>query len=268
MSARWSEKDADRLASLWGVRPLDEICRRLGRTKESVRGKARRMALGNSWEENGRSIALNALSEACGMSRHSGLVKRYLETRGLRVRTKRYGARVYYVIRLDEFWKWLETHRSAWPVSRITPLALGAEPDWVAEQRERERDFARRRKGARWTPQEEALLRSLVRQKVPLNEIARQLGRGHDGIYRRTIELKLVPDLERGNHEYFSEEEDARLRDLIRAGAGMSEISERLDRGANGLRNHLRRRFGTRDLDALRRKFLEDESKQHGRADQ
>lgn len=69
---------------------------------------------------------------------YSYQMESWVRRRGFPIHTKRVDKCVWRVVYLDEFWKWAEQHRSFIDFSKLEPLALGKEPDWVPEQRKKE----------------------------------------------------------------------------------------------------------------------------------
>lgn len=107
----------------------------------------------------------------------------WVRRRGFPIHTKRVDKCVWRVVYLDEFWKWAEQHRSFIDFSKLEPLALGKEPDWVPEQRKKDfQAFALQRKDP-WTPDEDSRLKMLLKQHkygyVELSEILRRSEGAH-----------------------------------------------------------------------------------------
>ena len=116
----------------------------------------------------------------------------WIKKRGLPVHTKRVIDNSFLVVYLDEFWVWAEQHRSFIDFSKMEPLALGAEPAWVAQQRKIDAiSYANQRKDP-WTRQEDQRLAYFVKQhKYTYVEVSRELRRSVGAIQRRCIDLGL-----------------------------------------------------------------------------
>lgn len=93
---------------------------------------------------------------------------------------------------MDEFWEWAERNCSFIDFSKMEPLALGAEPDWVGRQRKIDTvSFANQRKDP-WTEQEDQRLAYLLKQhKYTYAEVSRELHRSAGAIQRRCRDLNL-----------------------------------------------------------------------------
>ena len=83
-------------------------------------------------------------------------------------------------------------HRRSIDFSKLEPLALGKEPDWVAEQRRKDyQSFALQRKDP-WSPDEDNnLIRLLKQQKYGYAELSEILRRSEGAIVRRCRDLGL-----------------------------------------------------------------------------
>lgn len=161
----WTAEEKEYLMSRWGSVSITAIARTLGRSPNAVKIKAQRFGLGGVLM-SGDYITLNQLVIAVTGSNYSYTYK--MESwgkRGLPIHTKRVEKNSFKVVYLNEFWDWAEKNRSFVNFSKMEPLALGEEPDWVAEQRRKDfRAFALQRKDV-WTPDEDSRLKMLLGQR-------------------------------------------------------------------------------------------------------
>ena len=163
--AGWTKAEEQFLQDQWGVMSIPAIAKRLNRSVEAVVVRKNRLGLGPVLF-GGDYISMNQLMIAvCGNNAGGNYkLKSWVENRGLPIHTKRVNQNSFRVIRLNEFWKWAEQHRSFIDFSKMEPLALGEEPAWVAEQRKKDfQAFAIQRKDP-WTPDEDARLKMLLQQ--------------------------------------------------------------------------------------------------------
>ena len=185
--AGWTKAEEQFLQDQWGVMSIPSIAKRLNRSVEAVVVRKNRLGLGPVLF-GGDYISMNQLVIAvCGNNAGGGYkLKSWVENRGLPIHTKRVNQNSFRVIRLNEFWKWAEQHRSFIDFSKMEPLALGEEPAWVAEQRKKDfQSFAIQRKDP-WTPDEDARLKMLLQQQ-PVARDLRQI----------SAALKMITDMER-----------------------------------------------------------------------
>ena len=255
----WTQEEEEFLLKSWGKLSTMEIGRQLGRNVTQVRSKAVRMDLGRKLERDGQAVGIRQMALACGMTPHTQELIRFFETRGLRVLINVYNTRTYYSVMLDEFWAWAEKNRNAFPVTRIRPYSLGAEPAWVDEQRRRERAMFERRGCKRWTDHEEMLLRSLIRQGVPISEICKRLGRGEHGIRARAKRLGIEFPFLRKISDRYTEEDERTLRRMIRDGCTQLQISAALNRSMASVYSKMLRTWGTRIIDEARQLIIREE---------
>ncbi len=195
-SRTWTKEELSYIDENWGYVSLPYMADKLNRTVDAIKIKASRMGLG-SVLMGGDYITLNQLIIAVtGHKVSSYLIKSWVENRGLPVHKKRVNKCRFNVVYIDEFWKWAEKHRSFIDFSKMEPLALGKEPDWVNIQRKKDfNTFSLQRKDA-WTPAEDSkLLYLLNQQKYGYFELSQMLNRSAGAIQRRCCDLgtKLRP---------------------------------------------------------------------------
>ncbi len=194
---KWSEEDELYLQENWGIKSIPTIAKNLNRTVKAIKNRAQKLGLGGVLM-SGDYITLNQLIIAVTGSAksYSYKTKSWVENRGLPVHTKRVNKNSFKVVYLDEFWEWAEKNRSFLDFSKMEPLVLGEEPEWVAEQRKKDfTAFALERKDP-WTPlEDQRLLHLLEQQLYGYKELSEMLHRSAGAIQRRCQDLgtKLRP---------------------------------------------------------------------------
>lgn len=182
----WTAEEENYLRESWGTVTVDGICRHLNRTKNAILVRVNRLGL-PPYLESGEYITLHQLSRALGFGASSDkyFLKSWVENRGFPLHYKRRGTTTIRVVYLDEFWAWAEKNRSFLDFSKMEPLALGAEPDWLPEQRRKDHEaYALQRKDL-WTPAEDSRLKMLVSQhRYSWAEISDMMHRSHGAISR------------------------------------------------------------------------------------
>ena len=155
------------------------------------------------------------------------------------------------------FWEWAEQHRSFIDFSKLEPLALGKEPDWVAEQRRKDyQSFALQRKDP-WSPDEDNnLIRLLKQQKYGYAELSEILRRSEGAIVRRCRDLGLkerpvIADPHRKGGSW-SDEQHQILADGIRHGDSYSMIGRVIGKSEKALRGKIYFTYLTEDADKVR----------------
>lgn len=134
-SRTWKPEEEDYLMEKWGQISVPAIAKKLNRTTNAVKVRAQRLGLGAVLMA-GEYVTLNQLLLAVngGSSSYGYKMKSWVENRGLPVHTKKVNRCSFRVVYIEEFWEWAERYRSFIDFSKMEPLALGEEPDWVAEQ--------------------------------------------------------------------------------------------------------------------------------------
>ena len=190
MSRKWTKEDVEYLTEKWGNVSISSIAKKLNRSVNAVKLKAKRLGLGPMLE-NGSYVTLNQVAIALtGRNFSSYYKKSWIENRGMPVHNKKVINNTFKIIYLDEFWKWAEKNRSFLDFSKMEPLALGKEPEWVNEQRKKDYKSNALQRKDQWTPYEDDKLRYLLKQqKYGYAEVAEILYRSEGAIQRRCMDL-------------------------------------------------------------------------------
>lgn len=252
----WTAEETDYLSENWGRVSIQQLCKTLGRTEASVITRKQKLGLG-AFLDSGEYISLNQLLIAVvGGNSGSGYVQTsWVKNRGLPVRNKKVGEKRFRVVYLDEFWKWAEKNRSFIDFSKMEPLALGLEPEWVATQRKKDfTAFAIQRKDP-WTSDDDSRLEMLLKQhKYGYAELSEMLLRSAGAIQRRCCDLGLKERPVKADNRS-KEWTDADLQvvaDGIRNGDSYMEISQKLGRSEKALRSKIYFVYLTENADKIR----------------
>ncbi len=225
----WTAKDEAYLMDRWGSVSIPAIAKGLGRTVNAVKCRAGRLRLGGVLA-SGDYVTLN---QPIRVFQNSGTtagyqMKSWVANRSFPVHTKRVVNSTFRVVYLHEFWTWAEKNRSFLNFSKMEPLALGKEPDWVAEQRKLDATaFSTQRKDP-WTPYEDSRLAYLLKQhKYTWAEISREMQRSAGAVQRRCCDLGLKErPVREGPQNPWSDTDLQRLADMLRRGFSYAIIGE------------------------------------------
>lgn len=256
-SRTWTKDELRYIEENWGYVSLPYMADKLNRTVDAIKIKASRMGLG-SVLLGGDYITLNQLIIALsGHKESSYLRKSWVENRGLPIHKKRVNKCYFTVVYIDEFWKWAEIHRSFIDFPKMEPLALGKEPDWVAEQRKKDyKALALQRKDP-WSPAEDSkLLYLLQQQKYGYFELSKMLNRSAGAIQHRCQDLgtKLRP-VKADNHgedSAWTDEDYATLAQGIKNGDSYGSISEAIGKSEKAVRGKVYFVYLTESMDKVR----------------
>lgn len=257
-SRHWKPHEDEYLEENWGKFSVPALAKHLNRTVGAVKLRASRLGLG-AFRMGGDYITLNQLHIAItGSAGGSGyILKSWIKNRGLPVHTKKVVEHRFRVVYLDEFWEWAEKNRSFIDFSKMEPLALGAEPEWVAEQRKRDfQGYAIQRKDP-WTPEDDSRLIMLLREhKYGYAELSDMLRRSSGAIQRRCQDLGIKErPVKADNHSQASKWTDKDfeiLADGIRNGECYAQIGKKLGRSDKAIRGKVYFVYLTEDADKIR----------------
>lgn len=230
-SRTWKPEEEDYLMEKWGQISVPAIAKKLNRTTNAVKVKAQRLGLGAVLMA-GEYVTLNQLLLAVngGSSSYGYKMKSWVENRGLPVHTKKVNRCSFRVVYIEEFWEWAERYRSFIDFSKMEPLTLGEEPDWVAEQRKKDFEaYAIQRKDP-WGEDEDSRLKMLLsKHRYSWAEISEMMHRSHGAIARRCRDLGIkdrpVSMELTGKRGTWTSEDFEILADGIRHGDSYAAIS-------------------------------------------
>jgi hypothetical protein len=254
----WTEEERAYLRNSWGTVSAIGIAKHLNRSLNGVKNMAAKLKLGPA-SLSGDYITLNQLLIAVKGNNSGGnyILESWCKKRGLPFHYKRIVRDKVRVVYLDEFWEWAEKNRSFIDFSKFEPLSLGAEPDWVAEQRKKDfKAFANQRKDP-WTPEEDSRLIMLLRQhKYGYAEMSEMLRRSTGAILRRCKDLGLkerpIREETRGANSQWTEDCYKILVDGIKHGDSYGAIARRIGRSEKAVRGKVYTVYFTEDADKVR----------------
>lgn len=252
----WTPEEETYLMEKWGTLSIPTIAKNLGRTVDAIKIRASKLHLGPVLM-GGDYVTFSQLMLAMtGRSKyHTYQMKSWIENRGLPVRTKKVVSNSFLVVYLDEFWTWAEKNRSFIDFSKMEPLALGAEPDWVAQQRRIDAvSYANQRKDP-WTQEEDQRLVYLLKQhKYTYAEVSRELRRSAGAIQRRCLDLGLKErPVRESSHNPWSDEDLQLMADMIRQGCSYTMIGDACGgRSEKAVRGVVFNKYHTENADKVR----------------
>lgn len=252
----WTKKEELWLAENWGTASLEGICNHLGRSLNAIKVRVSRMGL-PPYLESGEYITMHQLILALGYSHGADgyKTKSWVENRGFPMKRKRVGKNTFKIVYLEDFWEWAEKNRSFVDFSRMEPFALGEEPEWVASQRSIDYKGCALQRKDPWTPRDDELLVSMVRQhRYTWPQISERLHRSEGSIQRRLMDLGVQDrPVRMAPHEGAWSEDDYRiLADGIRNGVGYMELGRRLGKSEKAVRGKVYQTYITEKADKVR----------------
>lgn len=253
----WRKEEISYLEEFWGVVSVEHIAKKINRSVTAIRLKASRLKLG-PFLLAGEYITFNQLVKTItGNNAYSYHLKSWQKNRKFPVHYKRINEKRVRIVYLNEFWKWAEKNRSFIDFSKMEPLSLGKEPEWVDEQRRKDyRAFSLQRKDP-WTAAEDSkLLYLLEKQEYGYKEISKMLHRSAGAIQRRCNDLgtKYRP-VKADNHSAesaWTEEDYEILVEGIKNGDSYTVIGNMLDKSEKAVRGKVYFVYLTESADKVR----------------
>ena len=253
----WERQEELYLEEKWGMVSIPAIAKKLGRSVTAVKIRASRLNLGPCLL-GGDYVSFNQLVIALtGHSSNSYQMKSWIKNRNFPIHTKRVDKNTFRVVYLDEFWEWAEKNKSFIDFSKMEPLALGAEPEWVAEQRKKDYHAFNLQKKTPWTPEEDShLLYLLKKQQYGYKELSEILQRSAGAIQRRCTDLgtKYRP-VKADNHDpksAWTKEDYEILAEGIKNGDSYTLIGNKINKSEKAVRGKVYFVYLTEDADKVR----------------
>lgn len=253
----WTPEEEAWLSDNWGHLTVTGICKKLNRSRNAIMVRVNRLGL-PPYFDSGEYVTMHQLVLALGYRASDGYkVKSWIQNRGFPVKNKRHTEKVVRVVYLEDFWKWAEKNRSFLDFSHMEPLALGEEPDWVAQQRKKDaKAFALQRKDP-WTPGDDHRLELLLKEhKYGYAELSQMLCRSAGAIQRRCQDLGLKERPVRAdNHSpesKWTEADFAALAEGIRSGDSYTVIGNAIGKSEKAIRGKVYFVYLTENADKVR----------------
>lgn len=251
----WTPEQEEYLQEHWGQISISAIAKKLGRSVVAIKGRASKLGLGRVLLA-GDYITLSQLICAVTGSQktYSYKPESWVKKRGLPVHTKCVNNNRFRVVYLDEFWAWAEQNRSFLDFSKMEPLILGKEPDWVVQQRRIDAMSGANQRKDPWTPFEDQRLRYLLKQhKFTWAEMARDIGRSEGAIQRRCNDLGIKDRPVRESPTPWTGEQLQTMANMIRQGCSYSMIGYACGgRSEKSVRGVVFQKYHTENADKVR----------------
>jgi DNA-binding CsgD family transcriptional regulator len=183
----WSEEEILYLEEKWGVIPVENIAKKLGRTKNGVLLKAHKIGLREQVIANGEYLTPKDIATILGAGTrtvYNWMGKGYLKYRRLKINSVK-----KYQITIDNFNLFLENYQDKWD-SRTADIkyinscfitgshkGTSQTPEWLESKIKLDKQKKSQLCRKQWTVKEEATLKSMINTGKTYREIAELLDR-------------------------------------------------------------------------------------------
>jgi len=173
---------------------------------------------------------------------HTYTLTSWVANRGLPVKYKKSISKAYRIVYLNDFWKWAEKNRKHVGFAKMPEGILGKEPSWVKEQRKSD-ELAAMYKKTPWTPEEDALLRSLLKTfKYSYRELSVRMQRTDGAIRRRMTDLGLKErPLREPPNSIWTQEQEQTVIDMYSKGHRTDVMAEYVGKSAHAIEGKIER---------------------------
>ena len=174
---KWLEKEMIYLKDNWGKISLSHLSIRLKRTEIGICIKAKRLKLGGSTRAD-EYLTANQASEMINVDRHN------LKA----IKKKTLFVKMFSLIRIDDFTKWLENNQDKFNSRKIELFNLGCEPQWLKDKRKKDK-LIPINNFKKWTNIETQRL-IFYSKEMPYKEIAKLMGRSYNSIDKKIYKIR------------------------------------------------------------------------------
>jgi transposase len=183
----WSEEETVYLEEKWGVIPVENIAKKLGRTKNAVLLKAHKIGLRDQVIANGEYLTPKDISSILGVGAktvYNWMDKGYLKYKRLKINSVK-----KYQITIANFKKFLESYQEKWDTRAADITFINAcyvtcsdkvsnqGVEWLMNKVEMDKQKQRPLSRKQWTVKEEITLKSMINRGITCKEIAKLLNR-------------------------------------------------------------------------------------------
>lgn len=183
----WTKRDDEDLKNAWSDFSLETVAERLGRTKDAVTVRAKRLGLGSAYQND---ITASEVARMLGIACPKNVIR--WKNKGLKM--KHNGTKSPWRIGYDNLINFLKNNQDLWDSRNMELYALGHEPKWLIEKRRTDMSMPGMHK-QKWTEREDSLLISYYNMDRSIEDIADVLQRTVRGIGRRISRLKKSGEL-------------------------------------------------------------------------
>lgn len=183
MRKDWNNDDIDYLKEHIGVHKIPVIARSMERSYESVRVKMTRLGLSKTKSQTG-FLTMGELARHLKIERKT--VQGWVDRHGLPCMKKvTRKCKRFYLISPSDFWDWANINKEKVQFSDIEPQTLLPEPEWVAEERQKDKEVVKKKPYKYWTTKEDQRLLELRNNGFTYSVIGEKMNRSSISVERR-----------------------------------------------------------------------------------
>lgn len=214
---RWTNEDIDYLKESWGKFSVDNIAKKIQKTRASVCAKAYRLGLGRQVDYQGY-ITLVHLSEMLNIDKVT--FYRYAKKYNLKYIDKKLPKSTIRITTTDDFFDWAKDHLDIIDVCNIPINYFGVEPDWLRHLRQYNIDYPNhsiKKRQKEWTSIDLSKLELYIKSgEYTLSALSKILDRTEPSVYCKVASLGLAHYLKLENRKVWEEEEISVLLSCIK----------------------------------------------------
>ena len=183
MRKEWNTEEIEYLQEHIGIHKIPTIAQTIGRSYTSVIVKMKRLGLSNTKLQTG-FLTIGELAKVLKVDRNTirWWIKRHDLPYKKRVTRQ---SKSFYLIDSSDFWEWAERHKEKVQFSNIDSQVLLPEPEWVDEERRKDKQIVKKKVYKNWTTKEDQRLLELRKKGLTYAEIGLRMNRSSISVERR-----------------------------------------------------------------------------------
>lgn len=247
---KWTQEELDFLESNWGIKSMCRISKELDRSVNAIRIKAIQLGLGRYLEARQEITFLSLIRTIYGHQSYSWFLQRFQKL-GLKVIRKKVINGKFYMVNIQDFWKWAENNKHILNFSKFELNSLGKEPTWVDEKRRADLlSPSKNKHRTAWSTTEVNRLLFMVNaQRYTYADISKDINRSQSAIKRKLYDLKVksrpIPLNTKIN---WTKEENELLYDMYVKGYDAFTIAKTLNKSELSISDRVRNIKNTGDV--------------------
>lgn len=186
-SVFWTEDDEIFLEINWGIKSIDWIGKKLGRTPGAIRRRGYDKGLGGMYR-NGYHLTVTQISDVLNVD--PSTIYNWIKTKKLKSINKTFDKQKCIFVKFEILYQFLKENQKLWNATKLEYLGLNKEEDWLIKKRKEDNNELKNKSNTPWTRREEEQLIKMLSENRSLYEITKAINRTKDSISSKRKELR------------------------------------------------------------------------------
>lgn len=186
-SVFWTDEDDIFLEINWGVKSIDWIAKKLGRSPGGVRRRGYDKGLGGMYS-NGYYLTVTEISTMLNID--PSTVYNWIRTKKLKAINRTFDKKKCVFVKFETLYNFLKENQKLWNATRLEYMGLNQEEEWLIKKRKEDNNELKNKVNTSWTRKEEEQLIKMVSSNKSLGEMSKAINRTKDSIVSKRRALR------------------------------------------------------------------------------